>query len=176
LRAAAAVLDKGHTALRQREQQLAAIEQGDPVAVAVAAFGMPQQLKKIAQAEERLSRLADAAESAGQVTAATQVVSQQLKSVEIGSRLAGTGGYRPPSVVPQQGDVPRFRIEFIFQGAGRTEEVTVVENRQPIIDAQPEGTPNIAATPPTTEGFSGHYWDTASSDNGANDRQAAEED
>jgi hypothetical protein len=125
--AAVAALDRGRALRQQHEQQLAAIEQGDPLAVALAAFGTPQQLDKVAKVEQRLTRLADQAEASGSVAAATQVVSQQLKSVEIGSRIAQTGGYGAARVPGQSGEVRTFSITMVFPNAGRTESMTIIE-------------------------------------------------
>jgi hypothetical protein len=142
--AAVAALDRGRARRQQREQQLAAIEQGDPLAIATAAFSAPRQLAKITEAESRLTRLADAAEASGAVTAATQVVSQQLKSVEIGSRIAQTGGYGAVHVAGQSGEARTLSITMVFPNAGRTESMTIIETpKQPSdtrleIDVKPD--------------------------------------
>ena len=65
--AAVAALDRGGGAREEREQQLTAINEGDPTAIAaaIAAFSVPGQLGKITEVERRLSRLADQAEQSG---------------------------------------------------------------------------------------------------------------
>jgi hypothetical protein len=164
MRAAAAVLDKGLMALRQREQQLAAIEQGDPVVIATAAFSASHQLAKITEAEQRLTRLADKAESAAAVATATQVVSQQLRSVEIGSRLAQVGGYRAPSAVQASSDRGVFHIEMVFQGVGKSETIGLI---RPVLDGdlvEPVPPGSTLPAPVSQQKFDGSvagYWDTA---------------
>jgi hypothetical protein len=142
LKAAVAALDKGRAERQRREQQLAAIEQGDPVAIALAAFAMPQQLGKVTQVEQRLTRMADAAEAAGSAAAVAQLAGQQLRSVEVGSRLVGAGGYGAPRAVDQPAGGARFSINIIFSN-GRSEEINLVENRADI----EQGTDNRHAAP-----------------------------
>jgi hypothetical protein len=125
--AAVAALDRGRTQRQQREQQLTAIEQGDPVAVALAAFGMPQQLDKVTQVEQRLTRMADAAEATGSAAAVAQLAGQQLRAVETGSRLAGVGGFAAAAqATVQPGTTPVFSVNIIFSN-GRREEINIVE-------------------------------------------------
>jgi hypothetical protein len=129
--AAVAALDRGRARRQQREQQLAAIEQGDPLAIALAAFAMPQQLSKVAQVEQRLTRMADAAEATGSAAAVAQLAGQQLRSVEVGSRLVGAGGYGAPRGADQPAGAARFSINIIFSN-GRREEINLIENRSGI--------------------------------------------
>jgi hypothetical protein len=147
LTAAVAALDKGVAQRQQRKEQLAAISEGDPTAIAaaIAAFSASRQLGKITAAEARLSRLADKAEASGAVATATQVVGQQLKSVEIGSRIAQTGGYAPPRTPAQPAEGSRWTIQMVFPNAGKVEEINIT--------TAPTGQEaDIPQMPPTIEG------------------------
>jgi hypothetical protein len=161
LKIAVATLDKGHTAHQQREQQLAAIEQGDQVAIALATFGMPQQLDKVSKVEQRLERMAAAAETASSSTGVAQLSAQQLRSVEVGSKLAGTGGYKPPSVVSPTADKATVSIEIVFASAPRE---TIALTGRPVIDGDltdPNSETPVPPPPPkqTFHGSIRDYWD-----------------
>jgi hypothetical protein len=178
VRAAVAVLDKGQTALRQREQQLAAIEQGDPVAIALAAFGMPRQLDKVAQVEQRLERMAAAAETASSSAGVAQLSAQQLRSVEVGSRLAGTGGYKPPSVGSPMAEKATVSIEFVFQNAPKE---TIALTSSPVIDGDLSD-PNSETpfpSPPPKQKFQGSirdYWNFSEQHHSAQGQDDPKED
>ena len=131
--AAVAALDRGRSQRQQREQQLAAIEQGDPVAIAtaIAAFSKTAQLGKVTEAEGNLRGLFDEAKRSGSVTAATGVVREQLKSIEVGAKkIAQVGGYGAPRAIDgKPGERRIFSISIHFAGSGRTEEFSILENR-----------------------------------------------
>ena len=77
MRAAMATLDRGRAVRRQREEQLAAAEAGDPPAF-IALAGIVADLRKV---PERLERTADAAEQDGQRLAVSALSAQQLFTV-----------------------------------------------------------------------------------------------
>jgi hypothetical protein len=123
LKIAVAALDRGRTAHRQREQQLAAIEQGDPVAIATASLGLAAQVAKLERIEGRLERMAAVAE-ANQSTQGVAVLSgQQLRSVEVGSRLAGTGGFAAPKAGAVTGVPFNLTINFVGKNYLRLREL-----------------------------------------------------
>jgi hypothetical protein len=127
LKAAVAALDKGRTELEQRTQQLAAIEQGDPVAVVAAMFGAAAQARKLQRVEERLERVAAKAETDEAPQHVATLSAQQLRSIETGARLAGH-----PSFTPRAGD---------GGGGGDGQKFSIT------INLGPERTVSISATP-----------------------------
>ncbi len=114
----------------RRTQQLAAIEQGDPVAVA-AALGLAAQAAKLERIEQRLERVAVVAETAGSPAGVATIAAQQLRGVEVGSRLGGIPGFVPAAVqaIGPPGMEPRFSVLIIFQGAQKTETIVVENSR-----------------------------------------------
>jgi hypothetical protein len=161
LRAAAAVLDKGHTALRQREQQLAAIEQGDPVAIALASLSLPARTIKAVTVEDRLERMAVNAEQSGSATAVAQLSSQQLRANELLAKLGQVGGYKPPSVVSPMAEKATVSIEFVFQNAPKE---TIALTGRPVIDGDLTDPNSESPVPPPApkqkfQGSVGDYWD-----------------
>jgi hypothetical protein len=99
-----------------RKQQLAATEQG-----------VEAQLAIIASVGEMLSRVGEAAENSGQITAVTQVAEKQLRRVEVASRLLQLGGYAvTPRAVGEAAEAPRWTIQMVFPNAGRSETMTIM--------------------------------------------------
>jgi predicted transcriptional regulator len=165
VKAAAIALDRGRAIHERREQQLAAIQQGDTIAAVLAAFGLAPQLEKIANIERRLERVIENAENAGSAASVAQIASQQLRSVEVGSRLAQTGGYKPASAIPQAGERPTISIEMVFSAAGRTETITLAD--RPVLDGdlvEPPVPGEQVPDPVPHQKFQGDiadYWDSS---------------
>lgn len=133
LRAAVAALDRGREIGQQRADQSAAIAQADPLAIA-AALSLPRQVEKLVAIETRLERMAAVAE-AGQSPASVATLSaQQLRGVEVGSRLAGVGSYAPQRGVDQIAAGMKFEVSIVFSDARRTESFSTTAS--PVIDSR----------------------------------------
>jgi hypothetical protein len=117
--AAVATLDRGAA-----ERQLAASVREDPVANVIASLNLAAQANKLATIEGRLERMSVAAEATGPSAGVAALSAQALRSVEVGSRLASTGGYAASQATSQQGEPRMFSISIVFAGSGRTEEST----------------------------------------------------
>jgi hypothetical protein len=92
-----AVISKG-SATRIEREQLAAAASADaptPQEFADAYLGLKAQVEKLQRIEERLERMASMAEVGESPAGVAQLAAQQLRSVEVGSKLAGVGGYAP---------------------------------------------------------------------------------
>jgi hypothetical protein len=125
MQAAIAALDRGHTQRQRRTDQVTAIEQGDPVAIASAMLGIAAQAAKLERIESRLERMAAAAEAGRSPTGVATLAAQQLRGVEVGSRLAGVGGYAPSRTANQAPVGEKFSIIIQFSG-GRREEIAII--------------------------------------------------
>jgi hypothetical protein len=162
LKAAVAALDRGRAIRERRQQQLAAIEQGASAAIA-AAFALPDQLDKVARVEQRLERLATSAEQAGSPTGVAALAAQQLRSVEVGSRLAAVGGYKPPSVMAPSAEKATITIEMVFPNSGKREEIALAG--RPVLDGdlvEPPAPDTQLPNPVPLQKFQGDisgYWD-----------------
>ena len=97
MRTAMAALDRGRAVRRQREEQIAAAEAGDPTAF-VALAGIVADLRKV---HERLERTADAAEQDNQRLAVSALSAQQLRAAEVRAKIGGVGGYAPARAADQ---------------------------------------------------------------------------
>jgi predicted transcriptional regulator len=92
-----AIVSKGAVPRHER-RQLAAAAASDapsPKDYAEAFFGLKAQAEKLSRIEERLERMAALAEGGKSANAVAQLAAQQLRGVEVGARLVGTGGYAP---------------------------------------------------------------------------------
>ena len=121
--AAVATLDRGRA-----ERQLAADGAPDPVANVIASLNLAAQANKLATIESRLERMSHAAEAAGSSAGVAALSAQALRSVEVGSRLAATGGYAPQNLADPQGAARTFSIIFQFNNAP-SETINVIEHR-----------------------------------------------
>jgi hypothetical protein len=82
------------------------------------------KLTSIGQRLERMACLAEASQSAPGVAT---LAAQQFRGIETGARLAGINGFAPargPETMPP-GSV--FSVSIIFQGAGKSETINVIE-------------------------------------------------
>jgi hypothetical protein len=130
-----AVISKGSDA-RQNRVELAAAAAADaptPQQFVEAFFGLKAQSEKLQRIEDRLERMAAVAETGGSTNGVAQLAAQQLRSVEVGAKLASTGGYAPAKSIGE-GNATAFSVNFHFSG-GMTETITV---RQPAV-AHPAG-------------------------------------
>jgi hypothetical protein len=117
--------DNGAVKRQQQKTQLADAQ--DAIAAIRARFSLEAQLDKVDGCEGELGRLFNEAKSSGSIAAAVQVVDKQLKAVEVGSKLAQVGGYKQPHIPPQSDERGRWSITYVFQGAGKFEEIQLAE-------------------------------------------------
>jgi hypothetical protein len=110
-----AIADKGATPRRHRED-LAAAASADaptPAEFVEAFFGLKAQAEKLQRIEDRLERMAALAEGNQSPNGVAQLAAQQLRSVEVGAKVAGVGGYGA-----QRGTEPvggqTFSINILF--------------------------------------------------------------
>jgi hypothetical protein len=146
---------------RQIQQSLEAFDQGDPQALALANLGMTAQANKIVAVEGWVKRGVARAVETGSLSALCNLASVQLRAIEVGSRLAMTGGYKPPSTVSPTAERNIVRIEMVFQNAGKTETISLTE--RPVIDGDltDPGPETPVPSPPPKQKFQGSisdYW------------------
>ena len=124
---------KGREAREQRQEQQAAIERGDPMAI----FKLDAIASDISRIAQRLDGSADAAAAAGQHGGHAALAGQLLRQAELRARL---GGHDRPAPAASEGAV--FSVQFVFAGSGKTESITTgisVTAAQPrTIDAEAE--------------------------------------
>jgi hypothetical protein len=112
-RAVLAVVDKGRTAREEREQLIAAVEQGDVAAAFLSLERIAADLRKV---QERLERSANAAEIDKQRLAVASLSGQQLRAAEVRAKLGSVGGFAPPRAVVN--NAPPFVLNIHFSGGG----------------------------------------------------------
>jgi hypothetical protein len=117
---------------RQAQRAVEAYDKGDSKALALASLSLTAQATKIVEVEGWVKSGVAHAMKTGALNALAPLAGTQLRAVEVGSKLAGTGGYRPPSVLPQGVEKATVSIEMIFQGAGKTESINLAG--RPVID------------------------------------------
>lgn len=116
-----AIIGKG-TALRQDRQQLAQAAAADalaPQAIVDALLGIKAQAEKLGAIEARLERMATLAEAGKSAGGVAQLAAQQLRSVEVGAKLAGVGGYAPGRATAEGANAV-FSVTINFGGEQRT--------------------------------------------------------
>jgi hypothetical protein len=176
----AALLAKDAPARVEREQLAAAAASDTPPVQALveATLGMRRQMEKLDAIEQRLERMAAAAETASSSAGVAQLSAQQLRSVEVGSRLAGTGGYKSPSVVSPMAEKATVSIEFVFQNAPNE---TLALTGRPVIDGDLSD-PNSETpfpSPPPKQKFRGSirdYWNFSEQHHSAQGEDDPKED
>jgi poly(3-hydroxybutyrate) depolymerase len=123
-----AIAGKG-AAPRQAHALLAAAAASDapiPAQFVEAFFGLKAQAEKLQRIEARLERVAVLAEESASPNAVAQVAAQQLRSVEVGARVAGVAGYGSGRATDQAGGgAPRFSVNIVFSAANRTETISI---------------------------------------------------
>jgi len=119
-----AIVSKGAAPRQERQQLAVAAATGAPTpqAFVEAFFGLKVQAEKVQWIEDRLERMAAVAEDNQSPGGVATVAAQQLRSVETGARLAGTGGYAPQKANGVT-DGAQFIVNFTFSG-GRTQTIT----------------------------------------------------
>ena len=132
-----AIMSKG-TAPQQERQQLASAAAADaptPQQFVDAYLGLKAQADKLQRIEERLERMAAVAELNGSSNGVAQVAAQQLRGVEVGSKLAGAGGYAPQNLIGTNNG-QTFSVNIIF-GSGETLSVqSIAGDALPPTDAE----------------------------------------
>jgi transposase-like protein len=111
---------------RQERQRLAAAAASfapSPKDYAEAFFGLKAQAEKLARIEERLERMAALAEEREAPGALAQIAGQQLRGVEVGAKLAGTGGYAAPKA-PNDRSTGTFSVNIHL--GGHVQQITAV--------------------------------------------------
>lgn len=129
-RAVAEMAGKGREARQQREEQQAAVERGDPLAI----FKLDSIASDISRIAQRLDSSVGEAAAAGQHGGHAALAGQLLRQAELRARLGGHD--RAPATGH---DAAPFSVTLVFSGAGKTERVTtgisVTEAQPRTIDA-----------------------------------------
>lgn len=87
--------NKGMAVRAEREQLVAAAEAGE-LDAAAQFIGLQAVTADLVKVRDRLDRVAEAAEVAGQNQAVAALAAQQHKSAEVRARLGNLGGFAPP--------------------------------------------------------------------------------
>ena len=120
-----AIVSKGSEARHDRILVAAAAASADaptPAQFVEAFFGLKAQAEKLQRIEDRLERMAALAEEGQSPNGVAQVAAQQLRSVEVGARVAGVGGYGAQRT-PEQGVGQTFAVNIVFASTG--EQVSI---------------------------------------------------
>jgi hypothetical protein len=146
----AVILERAKLALRERKELARAASMDEPpVNVLVdALMGVRAQALKMKNIEDRLERVAAVAEADKAPQHVAAVSGQQLRAVEVGSRLAGNPNFVPRAETSGGGSGgPRFSIQIIL-GDGRDVSITATPTPQPVNEdgviegqSEPEGEP-----------------------------------
>jgi hypothetical protein len=122
-----AIAGKGAEEKRERKQLAAAAasDTPSPAEVAEALLGLKAQVAKLRRIEERLERMAALAEAGESPAGVAQLAAQQLRSVEVGSKLAGVGGYAPGKSAGDGAPVQTFTININLPGGTETIATTL---------------------------------------------------
>jgi hypothetical protein len=132
-RAVLAAANKGRDARQEREQLVAAAENGDTAAAFLALNQIAADLRRV---QERLERTAEAAEIDQQRIAVASLSGQQLRAAEVRAKLGGVGGYATPR--GEKSDGAPFVLNIVFSG-GRTQRIegVPIPPDDPAFDAIP---------------------------------------
>jgi hypothetical protein len=125
-----AILARGSAERQQRRELAATASSSDtptPSEFVEAFFGLKAQAEKLQRIDDRLERMASLAEQQESPNGVAQLAAQQLRSVEVGARVAGVGGYAAQRGPEQGGGAGAFQINIVFQNAGRTETISTIE-------------------------------------------------
>jgi hypothetical protein len=115
---------KGRANVQEREQLVAAVEQGD---IATAFLSLERIAADLRKVQERLERTAGAAEVDKQRLAVASLSGQQLRAAEVRAKLGGLGGYAPSRTVVN--NAPPFVLNIHFSG-GRRERIEATPFRE----------------------------------------------
>jgi hypothetical protein len=122
--------DKGHAGATERKELVKAAESGALTETQMF-LSLDRIVGDLRRTQERLERVAQAAEDTGQNNAVAALSAQQLKAVDQRAKLGMVGGY-----APQKGDAESTTFSVVFQFGTHTERLDMgVSNRT--IDHQP---------------------------------------
>lgn len=128
-----AIAGKG-AAPRQERRELAAAAASDaptPAEFVEAYFGLRAQAEKLQRIEDRLERMATLAEHSQSPNGVAQVAAQQLRSVEVGAKVASTGGYAPQRAPAGGAGAQTFSVNIHFASTGQTLSIMPVGAAEP---------------------------------------------
>jgi hypothetical protein len=135
---------------RQREELAAAVASDAPsTAVLVeSVLGLRAQTERMISIWSHLERAVVAAETQGAHTAVAALAGQQLKSVEVGSRLAAIPTFVPTRIAEQLAPgAPPFQVNIHFSSTGKTETISLAAT-PPTIDVDADDTDDPAVDDP----------------------------
>jgi hypothetical protein len=115
MQAAATALDRGRAVRQQREEQLAAVERGDPLSI----FKLDAIASDISRIAQRLDGSAGEAAAAGQHGGHAALAGQLLRQAELRARL---GGHDRPAPIEGHGAMFSVTIQF---STGQAERISV---------------------------------------------------
>ena len=113
-----AIASKG-AAPREERKQIAKAAAADTPTVQEfvdAFFGLKAQAEKLQRIEDRLERMAALAESNESATGVAALAGNQLRAVETGAKLVGTGGFATPKMA-NMGGGPLVQFTIQYSGA-----------------------------------------------------------
>jgi hypothetical protein len=134
----AVIVERAKLALRERKELAKAASADElPVNVLVdALMGVRAQALKMKNIEERLERVAAVAEADKAPQHVAALSGQQLRAVEVGSRLGQVGGYAQPRTVgPGGGEGSKFSITIML---GDDKKVSINATPMPQDQSAPE--------------------------------------
>jgi hypothetical protein len=130
-----AILAKSGEEERKRRElaKAAAAPDEPPIQQLIEArVGTRALLRKKAVIDARLERMSARAEEAGSPTGVAALAGQQLRGLEFDAKLGGHHGFVPQAALPQASERIVHSINYIFQGAGKTESFGITD--RPLID------------------------------------------
>jgi hypothetical protein len=131
-KAIVAAANKGRDTREEREQLVAAAEQGD---VAAAFLSLERIAADLRRAQERLERTAEAAEGDQQRLAVASLSGQQLRAAEVRAKLGGVGGYA--TTRSEKGNAAPFVLNIHFSDRTQRIEGTPMHPDDPAFNAVP---------------------------------------
>jgi hypothetical protein len=160
----AALLARDFDARQKRTELAAAAASGAPSTAALvdATLGLRRQVEKLTVIEQRLARMADAAEKSGSLTSVAVLSAQQFKGIETGAKLAQVGGFKPPTAIQPGYEKPVISIEMVFSQSGTSEMIkmaprTVIDGD--LVEPVPPGEQLPEPTPQSKlQGELNDYW------------------
>jgi len=128
-----AIVGKGPAPRKERQQLAAAAAAGAPTPQEFvdAFFGLKAQAEKLQRIEERLERMAELAEQNNSPSGVATVAAQQLRSVETGAKLGGTGGYGAQKATGAEG----VQFNLVMHFGDHTERLTMTPLSPPSAQA-----------------------------------------
>jgi len=140
-KAIVAAANKGRDTREEREQLVAAAEQGD---VAAAFLSLERIAADLRRVQERLERTAEAAEVDQQCLAVASLSGQQLRAAEVRAKLGGVGGYATPR--SDKGNAHPFVLNIHFSDRTQRIEGTPMHPDDPAFNAVPSMPLSIGGT------------------------------